>query len=210
MSGSSSANTTRGDTAAGELLTRLRGATIKPLEIARFLDGLSHLDRVDAIRACGRADQRRLYEAVKGVGAKWVRQIDRTYDVTRMRNTLREALTTEEKGPKIIVASSECMLNKQRRVKPLVAAATRRGERIVRERFGAFLVEWLGGPPIYSSVNGHPRLRMRHGHVAVDSALRDAWLRCMRAALDHPSVDAEVKDFLDRRFAEVADFLRNR
>src|SRR5437899_7907696 len=83
-----------------------------------------------------RSTKHPIVEAVKGVGAKWVRQIDRTYDVTRMRDTLREALTTEEKGPKIIVASSECMLNKQRRVKPLVAAAAKRGERIVRERFG--------------------------------------------------------------------------
>jgi indolepyruvate ferredoxin oxidoreductase, alpha subunit len=83
-----------------------------------------------------RSTKHPIVEAVKGVGAKWVRQIDRTYDVTRMRDTLREALTTEEKGPKIIVASSECMLNKQRRVKPLVAAAAKRGERVVRERFG--------------------------------------------------------------------------
>lgn len=80
----------------------------------------------------------------------------------------------------------------------------------VRERFSDFLVEWLGGPRIYSSVNGHPRLRMRHAHVPVGIELRDAWLRCMNAALDHPSVDAEVRAYLRRRFAEVADFLRNR
>jgi len=36
-----------------------------------------------------------------------------------MRDTLKEALTSPEKGPKVIVASSECMLNKQRRIKPL-------------------------------------------------------------------------------------------
>jgi indolepyruvate ferredoxin oxidoreductase alpha subunit len=83
-----------------------------------------------------RSTKHPIVEAVKGVGAKWVRQIDRTYDVPRMRDTLREALTTEEKGPKIIVASSECMLNKQRRVKPQLAAAAKRGERVVRERFG--------------------------------------------------------------------------
>ncbi|MEN3349787.1 MAG: indolepyruvate ferredoxin oxidoreductase, alpha subunit, partial [Bradyrhizobium sp.] len=77
-----------------------------------------------------------IVDAVKGIGATWVRQIDRTYDVTKMRDTLREALTTKEEGPKIIVASSECMLNKQRRVKPLAAAAAKRGERVVRERFG--------------------------------------------------------------------------
>jgi indolepyruvate ferredoxin oxidoreductase alpha subunit len=77
-----------------------------------------------------------IVDAVKGIGVKWVRQIDRTYDVAKMRDTLREALTTQEKGPKVIVASSECMLNKQRRVKPLVNAALQRGERIVKERFG--------------------------------------------------------------------------
>ena len=66
----------------------------------------------------------------------WVRQIDRTYDVTKMRDTLREALTSTEEGPKVIVASSECMLNKQRRVKPLVNKAIKGGERVVKERYG--------------------------------------------------------------------------
>jgi indolepyruvate ferredoxin oxidoreductase alpha subunit len=74
--------------------------------------------------------------AVKGIGATWVRQIDRTYDVAKMRDTLKEALTTQAKGPKIIVASSECMLNKQRRTKPLFSKAVKAGQRMVRERFG--------------------------------------------------------------------------
>ncbi|HVH41750.1 MAG TPA: cyanoglobin [Labilithrix sp.] len=80
---------------------------------------------------------------------------------------------------------------------------------IVRERFTAFLVEWLGGPANYSSAHGHPRLRMRHGGVAIGVGLRDAWLRCMNAALEHPSINDDVRAFLGRRFAEVADFLRN-
>jgi indolepyruvate ferredoxin oxidoreductase alpha subunit len=53
-----------------------------------------------------------------------------------MRDTLREALTSKEKGPKVIVASSECMLNRQRREKPLVRKAIEGGQRVVRERFG--------------------------------------------------------------------------
>jgi indolepyruvate ferredoxin oxidoreductase alpha subunit len=53
-----------------------------------------------------------------------------------MRDTLREALTSPEKGPKVIVAQSECMLNKQRRVKPLMAQAIKEGKRVERERFG--------------------------------------------------------------------------
>jgi indolepyruvate ferredoxin oxidoreductase alpha subunit len=75
-------------------------------------------------------------KAVRGVGVEWVRTLTRTYDVAGMRDTLREALTTPEKGPKVIVAQSECMLNKQRRERPLMVKAIKGGERVVRERFG--------------------------------------------------------------------------
>jgi indolepyruvate ferredoxin oxidoreductase alpha subunit len=83
-----------------------------------------------------RSTQHPITKAVEGVGATWVRQIDRTYDVAKMRDTFKEALTTKSPGPKVIVASSECMLNKQRRVKPLFNKAVKNGERVVRERFG--------------------------------------------------------------------------
>ena len=74
--------------------------------------------------------------AVRGVGVKWVKTIRRTYDVAGMRRLLREALTTGEKGPKVLIAQSECMLNKQRREKPLVRKAVAAGQRVVREKFG--------------------------------------------------------------------------
>jgi indolepyruvate ferredoxin oxidoreductase alpha subunit len=75
-------------------------------------------------------------QAVRGVGVTWAKTIDRTYDVALMRDTLKEALTTPEKGPKVIVAHSECMLNKQRRIRPLWRKAAQAGERVTRERFG--------------------------------------------------------------------------
>ncbi len=75
-------------------------------------------------------------QAVRGVGVRWVRTLRRTYDVAGMRDALKEALTTQEKGPKVLVAQSECQLNKQRREKPLVKQAIAAGERVVRERFG--------------------------------------------------------------------------
>jgi indolepyruvate ferredoxin oxidoreductase alpha subunit len=83
-------------------------------------------------RSTGHAIER----AVRGVGVKWVRTIRRTYDVAGMRDALREALTTKEKGPKVLIAQSECMLNKQRREKPLVRQAIASGQRVVREKFG--------------------------------------------------------------------------
>lgn len=77
-------------------------------------------------------------------------------------------------------------------------------------RFSNFLIEWLGGPQRYTPQNGHPRLRMRHAHVPIDSQLRDAWLRCMSRAFDEVGVSGDVRAFLDRKFEDVADFLRNR
>jgi indolepyruvate ferredoxin oxidoreductase alpha subunit len=75
-------------------------------------------------------------KAVRGVGVEWVRTIRRTYDVAGMRAAIREALTSKQPGPKVIVAQSECMLNRQRREKPLVKKAIAAGQRHVRERFG--------------------------------------------------------------------------
>jgi indolepyruvate ferredoxin oxidoreductase alpha subunit len=74
--------------------------------------------------------------AVRGIGVKWVRKITNTYRLSDLRDSMREALTTTERGPKVIIAQSECMLNKQRREKPLVRQALKDGQRVVRERFG--------------------------------------------------------------------------
>ncbi|HEY6080676.1 MAG TPA: group II truncated hemoglobin [Polyangiaceae bacterium] len=81
--------------------------------------------------------------------------------------------------------------------------------RASRDRFGLFLIGWLGGPQDYMQLHGHPRLRMRHGHVPINERMRDAWLRCMNVALADPSVDPDLRAFLEQRFAELADFLRN-
>lgn len=78
-----------------------------------------------------------------------------------------------------------------------------------RDRFAMFLIGWLGGPQDYIATHGHPRLRMRHARVAVDIAMRDAWLRCMSAAMDAEGIGERVRAYLDARFAEVADFMRN-
>ncbi len=75
-------------------------------------------------------------DAVRGVGVKWVRTITHTYDLAKMRDVLKEALTTQEKGPKVVVAQSECALNKQRRDKSQVRSLLEKGDRVVTERFG--------------------------------------------------------------------------
>jgi indolepyruvate ferredoxin oxidoreductase, alpha subunit len=73
--------------------------------------------------------------AVKGVGVRWVRRAH-TYNMRETLKVLREALSTDYRGPKVIVAEGECQLNRQRRVAPLRRQAIRDGERVVIERFG--------------------------------------------------------------------------
>ena len=108
-----------------------------------------------------KSTQHPIAQAVKGIGVKWVRQIDWTYDVGKMRATLKEALTTEETGPKVIVASSECMLNKQRREKKRVAAAVKEGRRVEKPRFGVD-EEVCTGDHACMRLSGCPSLTVKH------------------------------------------------
>ncbi|WP_066796778.1 indolepyruvate ferredoxin oxidoreductase subunit alpha [Sphingomonas soli] len=84
----------------------------------------------------GRKTNNPIEKAVRGIGIGWARTMTRTYDVAAMRDAIREALTSKQKGPKVLVAQSECQLNRQRRIKPLMAEAIKSGQRVVRERFG--------------------------------------------------------------------------
>ncbi len=89
-------------------------------------------DAANPTRSTGHA----IEKAVRGVGVQWARTVEHTYDLAAMKAALKDALTTKERGPKVVIARSECMLNKQRREKPLVRAAAASGKRVVRERFG--------------------------------------------------------------------------
>jgi len=84
-----------------------------------------------------------------------------------------------------------------------------RVDRGTRDRFALFLIGWLGGPQDYMAIHGHPRLGMRHARVPIDTAMRDAWMRAMTAAMDAEQITGRLRAFLDARFAEVASFLRN-
>ncbi len=72
-----------------------------------------------------------------------------------------------------------------------------------------YLSEWLGGPKNYSETRGHPRLRMRHAKFAIGPAERDAWMDCMRAALEQEIDDAPTRARLEQGLAKLADWFRN-
>jgi len=77
------------------------------------------------------------------------------------------------------------------------------------ERLMMFLEQYWGGPTTYSEKRGHPRLRMRHAGFHIDSAARDAWLRCMKSAVDEIECAAELKAELWGYMLEAAQFLVN-
>jgi indolepyruvate ferredoxin oxidoreductase, alpha subunit len=72
---------------------------------------------------------------LRGLGVKWLRTV-RSYSVAKMTETLKEAMRTAERGLKVIIADGECQLVRQRRVRAEDAEKLKRGERVVRVRFG--------------------------------------------------------------------------
>ncbi len=74
-------------------------------------------------------------DAVRGVGVRWVRSLN-TYDMKDTLRILREAMSTREKGPKVIVAQGECQLNRERRTRPLLNRLRKTGKRVARKHYG--------------------------------------------------------------------------
>jgi hemoglobin len=72
-----------------------------------------------------------------------------------------------------------------------------------------YLSEWTGGPKLYSPEKGHPRLRQRHMGFAIGNAERDAWLLCMRGALEETVADDRARQELDAALTKLADWMRN-
>jgi len=74
-------------------------------------------------------------KTLRGMGVKWLERVD-NYAVGNVAEVLRRAMTTPEAGLKVIIADGECMLERQRRLRPVNAARLADGGRVVRTRFG--------------------------------------------------------------------------
>lgn len=79
-----------------------------------------------------------------------------------------------------------------------------------REKLYLFLSGWLGGPPLYAEKFGHPMLRARHLPFAIGIAERDAWLGCMREAMDECGIAAGLQAGLLDSMFKTADWMRNK
>jgi len=73
--------------------------------------------------------------ALDGMGVGWVKTVD-NYKVGEVAKTLKEAMNTDYPGLKVIIAEGECQLERQRKLRPQVAAKLSKGERHVRVKYG--------------------------------------------------------------------------
>jgi len=74
-------------------------------------------------------------DTLGGIGVKWLRTVD-NYDVGAMVKTYKEAMTTDRKGLKVIIAEGECQLERQRKLRPVIAKQMSEGKRTVRVKYG--------------------------------------------------------------------------
>src|SRR5208282_2133754 len=72
---------------------------------------------------------------LRALGVKWLRTV-RTYNVAKMVAALKQAMASAEHGLKVIIADGECMLARQRRIRAEDALKLKRGERVVKTRYG--------------------------------------------------------------------------
>src|SRR5205814_9322094 len=73
--------------------------------------------------------------AREGMGVGWLEKVD-NYRVGAVAKTLKEAMNTDYKGLKVIVAEGECQLERQRKLRPLLSKKMSSGERGVRVKYG--------------------------------------------------------------------------
>jgi len=78
-----------------------------------------------------------------------------------------------------------------------------------REKLFQYFSGWFGGPALFVERYGHPRLRARHNHLAIDVEQRDAWMQCMQLALAEMSLVPALKEDLLAKIEPMADHMRN-
>ncbi len=65
-----------------------------------------------------------------------------------------------------------------------------------KKKLAYFLSGWLGGPRLYAENYGSIRIPMAHRHLNITEVERDAWLLCMKKALDEQPYPEAFKDYL--------------
>lgn len=80
----------------------------------------------------------------------------------------------------------------------------------MRERLFEFMSGWLGGPALYYQRPDAKCIVSAHRAFPIGAAERDAWMMCMRQALEDCGVAEDVRKLLDPALLRMADAFRNR
>lgn len=72
-----------------------------------------------------------------------------------------------------------------------------------------FLTQYLGGPKLYTEEHGHPMLRARHLPFPITPERAEAWLSCMKEAMDQVGLEGEIRQFLFERLTLTAHHMVN-
>ncbi len=72
-----------------------------------------------------------------------------------------------------------------------------------------FLTQFLGGPSLYLEEHGHPMLRARHMPFVITPIQAEAWLSCMKKAMDDIGIDGSIREYLFERLTMTAHHMVN-
>ncbi|MBM3565004.1 MAG: indolepyruvate ferredoxin oxidoreductase subunit alpha, partial [Alphaproteobacteria bacterium] len=107
----------------------------------------------------GRSIRMSIESALRGLGIDWIRRID-SYDLRATLRALRAALDQRRAGLRVVISDQECMLARQRRERPALAARMKAGQPVVHARFGVD-AEICVGDHSCMNVNGCPSLTLK-------------------------------------------------
>ena len=72
-----------------------------------------------------------------------------------------------------------------------------------------FQTQYLGGPNLFSEEHGHPMMRARHSPFPITPARAEAWLSCMREAMNEVELDEQIREFYYKRLVLTAHHMVN-
>ncbi|KGX87715.1 globin domain-containing protein [Pontibacillus litoralis] len=72
-----------------------------------------------------------------------------------------------------------------------------------------FLTQFFGGPTYYTEEHGHPMLRARHLPFEITPTRKDAWLACMKEALEETCIEEPYRSAIYQRLSQTAHHMMN-
>ena len=79
-----------------------------------------------------------------------------------------------------------------------------------KDKLCLFLCMWLNGPKLYKEKYGSIMIPRAHHHLDIGPEERDAWLLCMKIALDKQPYVQDFKEYMLAQLYRPANLCRSR